>query len=358
MLKNMGFSMDKKSVEALFTEVDTDRSGFIEFDEYCAMMVKLTGVRKRINAREYIAKEDILAYRQAFQKFDSSGDGTVSSKELDALLRKMGLVLRFDQVEALMAKYDANQSGELDFTEFLSIMVDLKKLRRQRKINPATTTAKELRAEGFTAAEVKESGFPAKLMRQDGFRAQEMVDVFKTVDLRHSGYTAREMRQTDAGISKLKRVGYSSTSLRNAGYSSRSIAAINKRLNRSNEEVPHYSQRRAQSAPDMPGQMTPRVRHFADDVLIGLNTKGLFKSKVKEMVSQGKTLKAFAIRASAVGGDRPNTAPEKGSRESRLSRVDTFTDQLRAQLGVEQQISAVGLGETVKVKAPAVKKPK
>merc|ERR1719453_1739277 len=123
------------------------------------MMVKLTGVRKRINAREYIPKEDIITYRQAFDKFDYTGDGTISSKELDALLRKMGLVLRFDQVEALMAKFDANQSGELDFTEFLSIMVDLKKLRRLRKINPNTCSARGLKDEGFTAAEVKGSGF-------------------------------------------------------------------------------------------------------------------------------------------------------------------------------------------------------
>ena len=53
MLKHMGISMDRKSFDELFKEVDRDMSGKIEFDEYCAMMVKLTGVRKRINAREY-----------------------------------------------------------------------------------------------------------------------------------------------------------------------------------------------------------------------------------------------------------------------------------------------------------------
>merc|ERR1719183_2706211 len=84
MLKNMGMLMDKKQVQDLFDEVDRDGSGQVEFDEYCSMMVKLTGVRKRINAREYIAKDDINHYRQAFDKFDSSGDGTISSKELDA----------------------------------------------------------------------------------------------------------------------------------------------------------------------------------------------------------------------------------------------------------------------------------
>merc|ERR1719379_1441559 len=155
MVKNLGLQLSKEQLDDIFREVDKDHSGEIEFDEYCAMMVKLTGVRKRINAREYITKDDINHYRQAFDKFDSSGDGTISSKELDALLRRMGLVLRIDQVEALMQKFDANQSGELDFTEFLSIMVDVKKLRRMRKINPFTCTARGLKEEGFSAAEVK-----------------------------------------------------------------------------------------------------------------------------------------------------------------------------------------------------------
>merc|ERR1719389_346936 len=137
--------MDKKALDELFKEVDRDGSGEIEFDEYCAMMVKLTGVRKRINAREYIDKADIDSYRSAFNGFDTSGDGTISAKELDRLLRKMEIVLRADQVEALLTKYDADGSGEIDFTEFLSMMVDLKKLRRARKINPDTKTVNELR---------------------------------------------------------------------------------------------------------------------------------------------------------------------------------------------------------------------
>ena len=38
--------------------------------------------------------------------------------------------------------------------DYRLIMVDLKKLRRLRKINPQTTSAKALKDEGFTAEEV------------------------------------------------------------------------------------------------------------------------------------------------------------------------------------------------------------
>merc|ERR1719316_2341439 len=184
MIKKVGMTLTKEQLDEIIREVDKDNSGEIEFDEYCNMMVKLTGVRKRINAREYIDKQDI----------DTNGDGTISSKELDRLLRKMDIILRTDQVEALLTKYDADGSGEIDFTEFLSMMVDLKKLRRARKINPETYTVKQLMEMGFTAAEVKQSGFSPQLMRQEGWPIHDMTRVFKPLELRHAGYSAKEMR--------------------------------------------------------------------------------------------------------------------------------------------------------------------
>merc|ERR1719171_2554486 len=149
-------------------------------------MVKLTGVRKRINAREYIDKSGIDQYRKAFDGFDTSGDGTISSKELDRLLRKMDIILRLDQVEALLTKYDADGSGEIDFTEFLSMMVDLKKLRRARKINPETYTVKQLKEMGFSASELKSSGFTPQLMRKEHWPSKEMTKAFKPLELRHA----------------------------------------------------------------------------------------------------------------------------------------------------------------------------
>ena len=41
----------------------------------------------------------------------------------------------------MLAKYDSDASGELDFSEFAAMMVDLKKVRSplpQKRINPGT----------------------------------------------------------------------------------------------------------------------------------------------------------------------------------------------------------------------------
>merc|ERR1719359_1748649 len=115
------------------------------------MMVKLTGVRKRVNVLEYVDRPDIERFRRVFTDCDTSRDNRIDAKELDGILRKLGIVLSHDQVEKFLHKYDADSSGEIDFQEFTAMMVDLKKLRRKRRITPELVDCKNLRTEGFTA---------------------------------------------------------------------------------------------------------------------------------------------------------------------------------------------------------------
>merc|ERR550537_2128900 len=284
MIKRVGVNLTKDQLTEIINEVDKDNSGEVEFDEYCNMMVKLTGVRKRINAREYIEREDIDQYRVAFNNFDQSGDGTISSKEFDRLLRKMEIVLRVDQVEALLTKYDADGSGEIDFTEFLSMMVDLKKLRRARKINPETYTVRQLMEMGFSAHEVKSSGFTPQLMRKEHWPSKEMTKAFKPLELRHAGYSARDLRDGGLGPAELKRVGYSSAELHNAGFSAVAIKAINRKLTEKPDTVPHFDFRKLKTAPKVSAHNTPRVRHFSDDVV--KVSRGLRKSQLNNAASR------------------------------------------------------------------------
>jgi Ca2+-binding EF-hand superfamily protein len=302
MVKRIGVQLSKDQLDEIFREVDKDGSGEIEFDEYCAMMVKLTGVRKRINAREYIDRADIDNYRQAFNNFDTSGDGTISAKELDRLLRKMEIVLRVDQVESLLTKYDADGSGEIDFVEFLSMMVDLKKLRRARKINPETYSVKQLMEMGFSAAEVKTSGFTPQLMRQENWPVREMTKAFKPLELRHAGYSAKDLRYGGLGAAQLKRIGYSSSELRNAGFSAVAVKSMNEHMSARPDTVPHFDFRKLASAPRVPGHMTPRIRHFADDKV--KLSRGARKSQLQSATQRMMNLGGVAALMGQRGAGR------------------------------------------------------
>merc|ERR1719482_1039959 len=165
MFRSLGLNLSSEQLDSIIAEVDKDKSGEIEFDEFCCMMAKLKGFRKRIQPREYLEAEELHRFRQAFNYFDTSGDGTIDGSELDALLRKLNTPVPAAKISVLLQKYDEDKSGELDFYEFCAMMVDLKKKRKKRKINPQTTTAAKLRLEGFTAFEVKQAGFTAKQVK-------------------------------------------------------------------------------------------------------------------------------------------------------------------------------------------------
>jgi hypothetical protein len=179
-------------------------------------------------------------------------------------------------------------------------------------------------------------------------------------------FTPRSSPEKDAAnslvvTSYLERIGYSATALRNAGYSSRAIAAMNKRLHEvDRKDVPHYSERRAQTVPwACPGQSTPRIRHFADDNIKNNRTKGLFKRKVNLLMKSNSAISALQSNvADAKAGKkpvdaRPNTAPESDGRRvgitgaaAQLSFQQGKLDDLRIGQ-VPKQVQAVALGGSV-----------
>ena len=66
----------------------------------------------------------IKELQQAFDYFDTDGNGSLDKTELQAALRRLGLVGSTGEAEikALMTEADANNDGSIDFSEFAAIM--------------------------------------------------------------------------------------------------------------------------------------------------------------------------------------------------------------------------------------------
>jgi Ca2+-binding EF-hand superfamily protein len=189
IFKERGISFTPSQMDAIFSQVDADGSGAVSFSEFCNLVVSLTGTRKRLNAHEFLDDDEMTALRKAFQEFDHSGDGSIDTAELTTIFRTMGLALAEDKEHEVVTKYDVDGGGEMEFDEFVTMMVDLKKMRKKRNINPTTIQAKQLRTLGFAAKEVRSLGYSPQLMRQDGYTANEMVAAkFTPSQLRHAGF--------------------------------------------------------------------------------------------------------------------------------------------------------------------------
>ena len=55
--------------------------------------------------------------------FDTSGSGTIESKELKVALRALGFEPTKDEIKNLIGNFDKANSGRIDFHEFLDIMI-------------------------------------------------------------------------------------------------------------------------------------------------------------------------------------------------------------------------------------------
>jgi len=61
--------------------------------------------------------------KQAFDLFDTSGSGTIESKELKVALRALGFEPTKEEIKNLIGDSDKDGSGRIDFREFLNIMI-------------------------------------------------------------------------------------------------------------------------------------------------------------------------------------------------------------------------------------------
>ncbi len=54
--------------------------------------------------------------------FDKDGDGNISVLELGTVMRSLGMNLTDSEVNDIVAEYDADGSGTIEFEEFIAMM--------------------------------------------------------------------------------------------------------------------------------------------------------------------------------------------------------------------------------------------
>ncbi|KAG0202864.1 hypothetical protein BGX28_004740 [Mortierella sp. GBA30] len=59
--------------------------------------------------------------KECFVAFDRNNDGTISRRELHALLHTVGHKVNAHGLEDLLTEFDVDQSGTIDFDEFVNL---------------------------------------------------------------------------------------------------------------------------------------------------------------------------------------------------------------------------------------------
>mmetsp|Transcript_27029 Transcript_27029/g.41911 ORF Transcript_27029/g.41911 Transcript_27029/m.41911 type:complete len:155 (+) Transcript_27029:72-536(+) len=69
-----------------------------------------------------LSNNQIDEFREAFEMFDKDGDGTISPKELEDVMNSIGMQPTAEEIAEMIADVDEDQSGSIDFDEFLVMM--------------------------------------------------------------------------------------------------------------------------------------------------------------------------------------------------------------------------------------------
>jgi len=72
---------------------------------------------------EKLTDEQIEEFRDAFSSFDKDGNGYITTKELAAILRSLGLNPTEHELCSIINEVDFDGNGKIDFPEFVNMMV-------------------------------------------------------------------------------------------------------------------------------------------------------------------------------------------------------------------------------------------
>lgn len=114
ILRLMGQPFNSKILEEMIEEVDEDKSGQIEFEEFIQLAAK------------FIVEEDEEALqkelREAFRLYDKEGNGFIPTSCLREILRELDDQLSEEDLDMMIEEIDSDGSGTVDFDEFLEMM--------------------------------------------------------------------------------------------------------------------------------------------------------------------------------------------------------------------------------------------
>ncbi|KAL4435819.1 hypothetical protein ABPG74_015787 [Tetrahymena malaccensis] len=82
--------------------------------------------QKKFNPAEYVrpgvTEDEVIEIKEAFDLFDMDLGGTIDPSELQAAMRSLGFEAKNQTIYKMIADLDTDQSGQINFSEFLNLM--------------------------------------------------------------------------------------------------------------------------------------------------------------------------------------------------------------------------------------------
>lgn len=109
VMRSLGQDPTPTELRDLIKEVDVDRSGSIDFDEFKALMIARQGDRQS-------------RLKLAFSVFDKGNSGRITAKEMHSVMSQFELT--DSELEEMIKEVDRDGDGSIDFEEFCQLLPD------------------------------------------------------------------------------------------------------------------------------------------------------------------------------------------------------------------------------------------
>lgn len=124
VLRTLGHDHSQEEVEDMIKTADTNENGFVEFDEFVAMMRRWTHNSEVEGADGVSTSSSTKSDKQleAFRVFDMDGNGYIDKHELRYTMRRLGENLSDEDIKEMFKEADLNGDGLIDYSEFSRLL--------------------------------------------------------------------------------------------------------------------------------------------------------------------------------------------------------------------------------------------
>ena len=104
VMKNLGHNLKPDQLQEAIEAVDSDGSGWIDFDEFFQLM-----------ARKTKEAQDEQELKEAFRVFDKKNTGQIDTNDLKVIFKALDPDMSDGEIDAIITEVDEDGSGTLDF---------------------------------------------------------------------------------------------------------------------------------------------------------------------------------------------------------------------------------------------------
>ncbi|XP_004308824.1 PREDICTED: calmodulin-3-like [Fragaria vesca subsp. vesca] len=124
VMRSLGLKPTEEELEGMIEEVDADGNGRVDLQEFLSLMARK--MQDNLSERQL---------REAFKVFDKDQNGFISADELRHVMTSLGENLMDEQVEVMLHEADIDGDGQINYEEFVKVMLAKKTQVTDRQCN-------------------------------------------------------------------------------------------------------------------------------------------------------------------------------------------------------------------------------